>query len=181
VPVAVEAGLWEDDYEAAARRFRLRAELSRAIENAYVDLGYGGATTGDFYGEQRRMEAMAAECEAYVAARRDQAAAEAERERLLVEWAKLTPADRKSSHPLFRARVDCCRRSDEARKRWFLSRLCQHELSVEARRLWLELEPQIHIARQMIGGAAVAALGDVRRRCEETGAIGAEVLRYARL
>ena len=182
VPAAVEAGLGDEEYEAAARRFRLRAELAGAIENAYFVHGYGVGAVGAFYAERVRMGAMAAECEAYVAARREQAAAEAERERLLVEWAKLAPAERKSSHPLFRARVDCCTRSDQARGRWFLSRLCRHELSVEARRLWLTLEPQIHIARHMAGGGgAVAALRDVRRQCEEAGEVGAEVLRYARL
>jgi hypothetical protein len=181
VPVAVEAGLWEDDYEAAARRFRLRAELSRAIENAYVDLGYGGATTGDFYGEQRRMEAMAAECEAYVAARREQAEAEAERERLLVDWGRVPVAERKSSHPNFRARVDCCRRSEEARQRWFLSPLYAHELSIEARRLWLTLEPALHIARQMGGGVTGVVAADMRRRCVEAGPAGEAVIRYAGL
>jgi hypothetical protein len=183
MPVAVEAGLTDEEYETAARRFRLRAELSHAIENAYIALGYGRtlAEVRLNHEEQRRMEAMAAECEAYVAARREQAAAEAEREHLLVEWAALPPAERKSSHPVFRARVDCCTRSEEARKRWFLSRLCQHELPVEARALWLTLEGQLHIARQNTGGAGWAVAAEILRRCAEAGAVGEMVLRYARL
>jgi hypothetical protein len=181
VPAAVEAGLTDEEYETAARRFRMRAALDGAIENAYFVHGYGVGAVGEFYAERIRMERMATECEAYVAARREQAEAEAERERLLVEWAKLPVAERKSSHPLFRARVDCCTRSEEARQRWFLSRLCRHELPVEARALWLTMENQLYIARQSAGGAGWAVAAEIRRRCAEAGAIGAEVLRYARL
>jgi hypothetical protein len=181
IPAPVEAGLSEEEYEVAARRFRLRAELGRAIVDAYIVLNYGIHTWEPFYQERVRVEAMAAECEAYVAARREQAEAEAQRERLLVDWAKLAPEDRKSSHPLFRARVDCCTRSEEARKRWFMSRLCRHELPVEARRLWLTLEGQLHIARQSAGGVGWAVAADVRRRCAEAGVVGEAVIRYARL
>jgi hypothetical protein len=182
IPAPVEAGLSEEEYEVAARRFRLRAELSRAIVDAYIVHDYGITALEPFYQDRVRVEAMAAECEVYVAARREQAAAEAERERLLVEWAKLPVAERKSSHPLFRARVDCCTRSEEARQRWFLSRLCRHELSVAARAMWMTMENQLYIIRQSsVPGRGPAVAAEIRRRCAEAGAIGAEVLRYARL
>jgi hypothetical protein len=178
----VEAGLSDEEYEAAARRFRLRAELSRAIVDAYIVHNYGIATLEPFYQDRVRVEAMATECEAYVAARREQVAAEAERDRLLVEWGKLPVAEHKSSHPLFRARVDCCTRSEEARQRWFLSRLCRHELSVAARAMWMTMEKQLYIIhKSSVPGRGPAVAAEIRRRCAEAGAIGAEVLRYVRL
>ena len=184
-PAAPAAGLSVEQYEEAARVFRVRAELGRSIMDAYIELGYGPYAWNPFWEERGLMEGFADLCEGYVAARREHAEAEAERERLLVEWAKLPPAERipagGGSHPLFAARVDCCRRSEEARQRWFLSPLYAHELPVEARRLWLALEPALHIARQMGGGGAVAAAADMRHRCAEAGAVGEAVIRYAGL
>jgi hypothetical protein len=109
VPAAPAAGLSVEQYEEIARVFRLRAELDRAIMDAYIELGYGPFAWNPFWEECGLMERY----ESYVAARLAQAEAEAERERLLVEWVALPVSERKSSHPLFRARVDCCRRAGE--------------------------------------------------------------------
>ncbi len=180
-PAEPAAGRSVEQYEESARVFRMRAEIDRAIMDAYIELGYGPAAWNPFWEERGRMEGFADLCEGYVAARREQAEAEAERERLLVEWGRMPVAERKSSHPNFRARVDCCRRSEEARQRWFLSPLCAHELPVEARRLWLAMEPALHIARQMAGGVGGVVAADMRRRCAEAGEVGEAVLRYAGL
>lgn len=182
-PAAPEAGRDVEHYEDRARVFRVRAELSQSIVDAYIELGYQEYAWHPYWQERGRMDEIATLCESYVDARREQVEAEAERERLLVEWAKLPPAERKSSHPLFRARVAAVERAATARERWFLSPLCAHELPVEARRLWLALEPALHIARQMAGGGggAGAAAADMRRRCAEAGAAGEAVIRYAGL
>lgn len=183
VPVEPAAGLSVEQYEDMARVYRLRAEIDRAIMDAYIELGYGPGAWNPFWEERGIIEIFAERCEGYVAARREQTEAEAERERLLVEWARVLPDERKSSHPLFAACVDCCRRSEEARVRWFLSPLYAHELPVEARHLWLALEPALYIARQMAGGGGVraAAAADIRRRCAEAGTMGEAVIRYAGL
>ena len=182
---APAAGLSVEQYEEAARVYRLRAELGRAIMDAYIVLGYGPGTWNPFWEERGLMDGFADLCEGYVAARREQAEAEAERERLLVDWARLPVEERKSSHPNFRARVAALERAAAARERWFLSPLCAHELPVEARRLWLALEPSLHIARQMPaaagGGVAGVVAADMRRRCAEAGAVGEAVIRYAGL
>lgn len=180
-PAAPEAGRDVEHYEDRARVFRVRAELARAIMDAYIELGYREYAWYPYWQERGRMDEVATLCESYVDARREHAEAEAERERLLVEWAKLPPAERKSSHPIFRARVAAVERAAAARERWFLSPLYAHELPVEARRLWLALEPALHIARQMGGGGAVAAAADMRHRCAEAGAVGEAVIRYAGL
>ena len=123
-PPAPVAGLSVEQYEEAACVYRVRSELDRAIMDAYIELGYGPAAWNPFWEERGLMEIFAERCEGYVAARREQAAAEAERERLLVEWEALPVAERKSSHPLFRARVVCCERAEKARRLWNLSPLC---------------------------------------------------------
>ena len=180
-PAAPAAGRSAEQYEEAARVYRLRAELGRAIMDAYIELGYGPFAWNPFWEERGLMDGFADLCESYVAARREHAAAEAERERLLVDWARVPPAERKSSHPNFRARVAALERAAAARELWFLSPLCAHELPVEARRLWLAMEPSLHIARQMAGGVAGVVAADMRRRCAEAGAVGEAVIRYAGL
>ena len=180
-PAEPVAGRPVEQYEEDALVFRMRAEIDRAIMDAYIELGYGPGAWNPFWEERGLMEIFAERCEGYVAARREQAEAEAERERLLVEWGRVPVAERKSSHPNFRARVAALERAAAARELWFLSPLCAHELPVEARRLWLTLEPALHIARQMAGGVGGVVAADMRRRCAEAGAAGEAVIRYAGL
>ena len=184
-PAAPEAGRDVEHYEDRARVFRVRAELAQSIIDAYIELGYQEYAWYPYWQERGRMDGFADLCEGYVAARREHAEAEAERERLLVDWGRVPPAERKSSHPNLRARGAALERAAAARERWFLSPLYAHELPVEARRLWLALEPSLHIARQMPaaqgGGVAGFVAADMRRRCAEAGAVGEAVIRYAGL
>ena len=104
------AGMSVEDYDAAARGYRMRADIDMAIIDAYTELGYGAFAWDQFWDDKGRMDDAARLCRVYIDARREQVAAEAERERLLVEWAALPVAERKSSHPIFCARVSCCER-----------------------------------------------------------------------
>lgn len=126
-PMAPVAGRSAEEYQGRAHVYRMRAALVRAIMDAYIELGYGQITWNQFWEEAQYMERHAVLCEEFVDARREYDEAEAERERLLVEWAALPVAERKSSHPLFRARVACCERSVKAQERLSMSPLCAHE------------------------------------------------------
>lgn len=122
-PVAPVAGLSVEEYEGMIRVYLLRAELDRAIMDAYIVLGYRHSAWNQFWEESMYMVQQATLCNEFVHARLELAQAEAERERLLVEWAAVPVAERKSTHTIFRARVECCRRAEEARARITISPL----------------------------------------------------------
>ena len=106
-PMAPVAGLSVAHYKECVWGYCMRSELVHAIS---IAIGYTEADYKSFWQEKERMDDAATLCRVYMDARREQIAAEAERERLIIEWERLPVGERKSTHPIFCARVACCER-----------------------------------------------------------------------